>query len=142
MPDPVSRYHIPVPLLVSIPDIFHSSLSALCVPELSPRDAKGVCWDAIEFRASETSVDPVIFAGSSEGPTITKSLNMRSKRFTVSVADELFFSSLRVNQKNVTVASLCILDCLTSPYSHHVYCDSGILLDHWKDVIVKARVFC
>ena len=82
MPEPVSRYQVPLAALASTPAACHSFSSALCVPLSSPREAKGAPAAAIFCRAAVTSVMPATPAGSPLGPTMTKSLYMTSKRFT------------------------------------------------------------
>src|SRR5262245_52513035 len=78
MPDPVSRYHLPLDRLGSTPASCHSLSSALLVPESSPREAKGAAASAIFLRASGADLSPAILAGSTAGPTMTKSLYITS----------------------------------------------------------------
>ena len=61
-----------------MPACFQSASSALWVPESSPRDANVAPVSAIFFSAATASLPPFIPAGSSPGPTMTKSLYITS----------------------------------------------------------------
>ena len=82
MPEPVSRYQVPLAALASTPAACQSCSSALCVPLSSPREANGALAAAIFASAAVASVMPATPAGSLFGPTMTKSLYITSKRFT------------------------------------------------------------
>ena len=82
IPEPVSRYQPPLAEAVSTSVSLHSSSSFLWVPESSPRDANAAPERAIVARLATASFAPAIPAGSEAGPTITKSLYMRSNRST------------------------------------------------------------
>jgi hypothetical protein len=78
MPEPVSRYQVPLAPATSTPASCQNASSALWVPLSSPREANGVFAAAILPIASTTSLSPLMPAGSEAGPTITKSLYMTS----------------------------------------------------------------
>src|SRR5215471_8237829 len=82
MPWPISLYQGPFSLPMSMPAAFQRSSSAIWVPERSPREMKGAPLDLIAFKASATSVMPLMPAGSLFGPIKTKSLYMTGYRFT------------------------------------------------------------
>src|SRR5262249_37356437 len=64
----------PASFLMSMPTSFQSLISAICVPELSPRDMKGAPLALMVCSAKWTFLDPLMPAGSSSGPMMTKSL--------------------------------------------------------------------
>ncbi len=82
MPEPVSRYQLPLAPATSMPAFCQSASSALWVPLSSPREANGALAAAILVRASSASLLPLMPAGSAAGPTITKSLYITSWRST------------------------------------------------------------
>ncbi len=82
MPEPVSRYHVPLAFNGSIPVSCHKRISLLWVPESSPRDANMARAWASLASAAVASRMPRTPAGSRLGPTMTKSLYMRSDRLT------------------------------------------------------------
>ena len=71
---------------------FHRDCSILWVPESSPRLTNGALAAAMAARASP-AVLPLILAGSSAGPTTTKSLNMTSVRLMPLPSSTNFFSA-------------------------------------------------
>ena len=75
-----------------MPAAFQSFSSAMWVPDLSARLAKGACFSPIFFMASSTFI-PLIPAGSLLGPRITKSLYMTWRRFTPAPSATNFFSA-------------------------------------------------
>jgi hypothetical protein len=81
------------PVCGSTPASFQSSFSRLWVPELSPRETKREPVDAMAFIASAAFVVPLIFAGSSPGPMMTKSLYMTRRRLSILPSAMYFFSS-------------------------------------------------
>ena len=93
MPCPVSRYHGPFAFSRSMPETFHRSSSAMCVPLLSPRDTNGACAVWIFFSASTMSLPPATFAGSLFGPISTKSLYITGNRLTPSPSARNFSSA-------------------------------------------------
>ena len=80
IPWPDSMYQAP---RGSIPACFHRPCSRMCVPDLSPRETKRDCVSAIRLSASTAFVMPLILAGSSSGPMMTKSLYMTRRRFSI-----------------------------------------------------------
>src|SRR5581483_2390472 len=90
IPCPHSRYHVP---REAIPACFQSSSSRRWVPDLSPRETNRDCVSAIRSRASTALARPLTLAGSSAGPTRTKSLYMTSRRFRILPSATYFFSS-------------------------------------------------
>ena len=90
IPWPDSMYH---GALGSTPACFHSACSSTCVPDLSPRETKRAWLSAMRFRASAAG-SPLIFAGSSSGPMMTKSLYMTRRRFRILPSSTYFFSTL------------------------------------------------
>src|SRR5882724_3886658 len=89
MPWPDSMYHAP---LGSLPACFHSPSSRRWVPDLSPRETKRDCVPAMRLRASTALGMPLILAGSSSGPMMTKSLYMTSRRFCILPSSTYFRS--------------------------------------------------
>ena len=79
MPRPVCWYHVCPSGLT--PAAFQSASSLLCVPDLSARETKVPPFAPIALSASTVLVDPLIFAGSAAGPTMTKSLCITRRRF-------------------------------------------------------------
>ena len=79
MPEPSSRYQSPSG---ATPAASQSRSSAWCVPLSSPREAKTASTAAIACSATTASAPPAIPAGSSAGPTMTKSLYITSTRST------------------------------------------------------------
>src|SRR5713101_4106149 len=104
MPWPISLYQGPLSLPMSMPAVFQRSSSAIWVPERSPREMKGAPLDLMAFKASATSVMPLMPAGSLFGPIRTKSLYITGYRFTPkpSVTN---FSSCSLACTNTTSAS-------------------------------------
>ena len=82
MPAPASRYQVPLAAAGSVSAALHRPRSFLWVPLSSPRETKGLLAAAIAARALAASFWPAIPAGSSFGPTSTKSLYMTSWRAT------------------------------------------------------------
>ena len=90
MPCPASMYQPPCG---STRASFQSDFSSTWVPELSPRETKRARLAAIAFNASAAFFIPLIFAGSSGGPMMTKSLYMTSRRSSILPSSTYFFSS-------------------------------------------------
>src|SRR5262249_20165073 len=82
MPWPISLYQGPFSLPMSMPAAFQRSSSAIWVPERSPREMKGAPLDLMAFKASATSVMPLMPAGSLFGPIRTKALYITGYRLT------------------------------------------------------------
>src|SRR3546814_15935713 len=80
MPQPVSRYQLPLNCLGWMPAAFHSLSSALWVPESSPREA--TCAEAYLILASEavTSLLPAAPVGPAAGPPMPWPLYLTSAR--------------------------------------------------------------
>src|SRR5689334_11259209 len=104
MPEPVSRYHVPLPVSGSRPAIFHSRSSAACVPLLSPREANDALAASFFCKAVTMSLLPSIFAGSDFGPTRMKSLYITSRRSTPNPSARNF-SSATLSWTKTTSAS-------------------------------------
>ncbi len=89
MPCPDSMYQAP---FGSMPACFHSACSSTWVPDLSPRETKRAWLSAMRLSASAAFGRPLIFAGSSGGPMITKSLYMTRRRLLILPSSTYFFS--------------------------------------------------
>ena len=63
------------------------------MPDLSPRETKRDCVSAMRLSASTALGMPLIFAGSSSGPMMTKSLYMTRRRFCILPSSTYFRSS-------------------------------------------------
>src|SRR6185503_16655651 len=90
IPCPDSMYH---GAAGSIPACFQSVSSRAWVPDLSPRETKREPVAASFFSASTAFGVPLILAGSSSGPMMTKSLYMTSRRFSILPSSTNFLSS-------------------------------------------------
>src|SRR5438132_1190833 len=104
MPWPISLYQGPLSLPMSMPAAFQRSSSAIWVPERSPREMKDAPVDLMAFKASATSVMPLMPAGSLFGPIRTKSLYITGYRFTPKPS-ATNFSSCALACTNSTSAS-------------------------------------
>src|SRR2546421_12931575 len=89
---------------MSMPAAFQRSSSAIWVPERSPREMKGAPLDLMAFKASATSLMPLMPAGSLFGPIRTKSLYITGYRFTPKPS-ATNFSSCALACTNSTSAS-------------------------------------
>src|SRR5262245_8416777 len=81
MPCPIDLYHGPASFLMSMPMLFQRLISAMCVPELSPREMKGAPLALMVCSAKATFLAPLMLAGSSFGPMMIKSLYITEWRF-------------------------------------------------------------
>src|SRR5262245_24252807 len=104
MPWPISLYQGPFSLPMSMPAALQRSSSAIWVPERSPREMKGAPLDLMVFKASATSVMPLMPAGSLFGPIRTKSLYIPGYRLTPKPS-ATNFSSCALACTNSTSAS-------------------------------------
>src|SRR5215471_1110354 len=71
---PIDLYHGPASFLMSTPMLFQRLISAICVPELSPREMKGAPLALMVCSAKATLLAPLMPAGSSFGLMMIKSL--------------------------------------------------------------------
>src|ERR1043165_4474836 len=99
MPWPMSRYHGPLAVAMSMPASFHSASSAWWVPERSPRETNGAAFAWMVLSAATMSFVPLIPAGSPFGPISTKSLYITGKRFTPAPSAMNFSSAARACTK-------------------------------------------
>src|SRR3990172_1809640 len=76
IPCPTSRYHFRP--TGSLPAFFQRESSLVWVPDLSPRETNRDPDSAIFLNASAADLMPLIFAGSEDGPMMTKSLYITS----------------------------------------------------------------
>src|SRR6516164_2405861 len=104
MPCPIDLYHGPASFLMSMPASFQSLISAICVPELSPREMKGAPLALMVCSAKAAFLDPLMLAGSSFGPMMTKSLYITEWRFTPNPS-AMNFSSASLACTKTTSAS-------------------------------------
>ena len=103
IPEPARRYHDP---FGSSPVSRHRRCSARCVPDSSARETNVVCACRIFPNASFASASPRMRAGSSFGPTITKSLYITSKRAMPKPSSMSFSSSARLWVKTTSTSPL------------------------------------
>src|SRR5262249_7121054 len=82
MPCPIDLYHGPASFLMSMPAAFQRLSSAIWVPERSPREMKGAPLALMLCSAKAAFLAPLMLAGSSFGPMMTKSLYITEWRFT------------------------------------------------------------
>ena len=92
MPAPAARYQSPSTIT---PASVHSFCSCLCVPLSSPRLTNGAVALAISIKAPAALSAVRIPAGSSAGPTKTKSLYMISRRCVPNSASKNWSSAAR-----------------------------------------------
>src|SRR5262249_38114545 len=104
MPCPTDLYHGPASFLMSMPTPFQRLISAICVPELSPREMKGAPLALMVCSAKATFLAPLMLAGSSFGPMMTKSLYITEQRFTPNPS-AMNFSSASLACTKTTSAS-------------------------------------
>src|SRR5262245_32898742 len=71
MPCPIDLYHGPASFLMSMPMLFQRLISAICVPELSPREMKGAPLALMVCSAKATLLAPLMLAGSSFGKRVS-----------------------------------------------------------------------
>ena len=98
----------------------------MCVPDLSPRLAKGAFFPEIAFRAS-AEVLPFTFAGSEAGPTMMKSLYMTSRRSLP------FFSFM----KAASASGSCTSSTSTSPFLPYCRALPVPTATHWSSMPVS-----
>src|SRR5512139_3614656 len=89
IPCPEERYQAPAGFTLAVD---HNFFSSWCVPELSPRDTKGAWASANRFIASTAPFIHLILAGSSDGPTIRKSLCITRSLLVNKPSATYFFS--------------------------------------------------
>ncbi len=141
MPEPVSRYQSPEAAVGSTPVSAQSAISFLWVPESSPREAKGASASAIFASASWASSMPAMPAGSSAGPTMTKSLYIRSVRSTPMPSATNFSSAGLAWTSSTSPSQLRgVLDRLPGADGDDVDLDAGLLLEHRQQVVVEAGI--
>src|SRR5262245_3566732 len=104
MPCPIDLYHGPASFLMSMPMLFQRLISAMCVPELSPREMKGAPLALMVCSAKATFLAPLMLAGSSFGPMMIKSLYITEYRFTPNPS-AMNFSSASLACTKTTSAS-------------------------------------
>ena len=74
MPWPIDLYQGPLSFSMSMPAAFQRLISAIWVPDRSPREMKVRLLSLIVLSAAPTSFMPLMPAGSLFGPISTKSL--------------------------------------------------------------------
>ena len=138
MPWPDSMYQAP---LGSTPACFHSPSSSMCVPDLSPRETKRDCVSAIRLIASTALGMPLIFAGSSSGPMMTKSLYMTRRRFSILPSSTYFRSTDgRVDQGDVGLAARGQRQRLPRADRDRLDGQPRLLLEHGHQHVEEPRV--
>src|SRR5215472_13166437 len=104
MPCPIDLYHGPASFSMSMPAACQRLISAICVPDRSPREMKGALLALIVCSAKTTFLPPLMPAGSLLGPIMTKSLYITELRFTPNPS-ATNFSSASFACTNTTSAS-------------------------------------
>src|SRR5262249_34987518 len=83
---------------------FQSLISAICVPELSPREMKGAPLALMVCSAKAAFLDPLMLAGSSFGPMIKKSLYITEYSFSANPFAMNFSSVSPACTKTISVS--------------------------------------
>src|SRR6516165_1225086 len=104
MPCPIDLYHGPASFSMSMPAACQRLISAICVPDRSPREMKGALLALIVCSAKTEFLAPLMPAGSFLGPIMTKSLYITELRFTPNPS-ATNFSSASFACTNTTSAS-------------------------------------
>ena len=128
MPEPVSRYQVPLAAATSTPASSHSASSALWVPLSSPREANGALAAAI-FAERRDGVLAALDAGRiGRGPddheVVVHDLVALDPE---AVGDELLLGRLVVHEQHVGIAVLGELDRLAGADRDHPHLDAGLL---------------
>src|SRR5215471_7234817 len=104
MPCPIDLYHGPASFSMSMPAACQRLISAICVPDRSPREMNGALLALIVCSAKTAFLPPLMPAGSLVGPIMTKSLYITELRFTPNPS-AINFSSASFACTNTTSAS-------------------------------------
>ena len=141
MPEPVSRYQVPLAALASTPAACHSFCSALWVPLSSPREANG----ALGRRDLPQGGRGVGRAGDAGGVALGADddevvVHDVEALHALSVGDELLLVGLGMDEQHVAVAVAGVLDRLPGADGDHAHLDPGLVLKQRQDVAEQARL--
>src|SRR5262249_37250924 len=104
MPCPIDLYHRPASFSMSMPAACQRLISAICVPDRSPREMKGALLALIVCSAKTAFLPPLMPAGALLGPIIPRTLYITELRFPPSPS-ATNFSSASFACTNTTSAS-------------------------------------
>src|SRR6516164_3658658 len=128
MPCPIDLYHGPASFSMSMPAACQGLISAICVPDRSPREMKGALLALIVCSAKTAFLPPLMPAGSLLGPIMTKSLYITELRFTPNpFRNKFLLGLLRMHEYYVGIAAPCGIESLASALRQNPHCDSSLL---------------
>src|SRR6185437_15395704 len=137
MPEPVSRYQLPLDVFGSMPACCHSFSSALWVPESSAREAKGACLGNLLQGVSRLFYPRNLSWISRRADNNEIVIHDGIALHAPPVRDEFLLIRLRVHQYHITIAFLGILQGLPSAHRDHAHLDSGLPREDRQNVLEK-----
>src|SRR5215813_840592 len=141
MPCPIDLYQGPASFLMSMPMLFQRLISAMCVPELSPREMKGAPLALMVFSAKATFLAPLMLAGSSFGPMMIKivvhhGIALHAKPFR----NEFLLCLPGMHENHVGIAAARGVECLAGTLGDDFNDDAGLGFEQRQDPAEQTGV--